>query len=342
MQLISLHLWYGLLVHSHLFCFTAKLCGPKEITNEFSIDFDTREITESVTDGALLRRRSARDLTIAKKGPRMSVLFSKSLSAGDIRAMLTIVADVSRHTGTPAERYLHLLRALVDLTHARLGVVTQIRRTSKKPLHIISIAQFAPLPSNTSPSTHKAATINLPSLQHPILAADIPKRAIIPPDSLTTPDAADAASSADASDPDSIADLLQSRHPPASSPTAHADNCAYSIYHLGHTGHYACLALHAHPHFSPRERDIVDFVWQSLPFLHELPLQSDLPTPAAFPPIPDHLRALANLLRHLKSTARAHKKLGLSPKCFRQQLRELYAHFQARTRRELLQRLPPE
>lgn len=73
----------------------------------------------------------------------MSTTAVKGVSAGDIRRMLELVAEVSQGSASVSERMGVVLHRLGEMTQADLAVVARVRREARKPLQFEALVEHS-------------------------------------------------------------------------------------------------------------------------------------------------------------------------------------------------------
>lgn len=269
---------------------------------------------------------------LGQEGPREgAVMFSSTttaVSSGDVRRMLELVAEVSRSRGTVLSRLAGVLRGIRELTGAKVCVVARVRRRAYGSVRIESIVD-----TGWAHPDHRLAAMAPPMAScfsdEPLELAFEKVLSVPSKQGCLTFRRRDLIADGDWYGSYSFQSVRQA---------AHIDDCIYSIYPLPETGHYACLALHrplgAPTQFSDRDRLVVDFVWQSLGFLHVQPMHV-APPPRDLPP---DLTPVLEVLRSPGSLRGAERKLGMSPSVFRRKCSAVYRYFGATSRTSLLLR----
>lgn len=73
----------------------------------------------------------------------MSTTAVTGVSAGDIRRMLELVAEVSQGDASVSERMTVVLSGLGEITQADLAVVARVRREARKPLQFEALVEHS-------------------------------------------------------------------------------------------------------------------------------------------------------------------------------------------------------
>lgn len=262
----------------------------------------------------------------------MSVTKVKGISPGDFRKMLELASDTARLESGTAGRVSHALRGIIALTHAQVGVMARVRREPGRPAQIQAFVDTG----WDSPADRQAIVQAATRFGY---VDDMLERTF---DS--------SAATGGRHRTFARRDLFDNAAWYASpfvnevkSP-AHVDDCVYSIFDLGGLGNYACIGLHRSSGdktpFGERERQIADYLWQSLGWLHASPL--DAPKPRRDAGLPDDLAPVLRVVRSADKLAGAHRKLGLSAAAFKRKQNALYSHFGVSSRLELLAKLAAE
>jgi hypothetical protein len=263
----------------------------------------------------------------------MSITSTKGVTAGDIRRMLDLISEVCRSSASVPLRMTLVLRRLTEMTHSQVGIVARVRREAHKPIQLDALidqgfandrARAAALDASLMANYRNEP---LEEAFDRLLASDVRSRAartvrrqdVLPDDEVWY----------------RSGDVADARKP------AGIDDCIYSIFPLPQTGHYACLALHKRwgdkSRFSQRDRQIADFAWQSLGFLHEQPLAA---TRIARPgELPAELTTVFELLRSGDPTRGAAARLGMTAAEFRSCVNRIYRYYDVPNRLGLLAKL---
>jgi hypothetical protein len=251
--------------------------------------------------------------------------------------MLELVCATSRLDAKTQAPPVHALNGLLQLTRSRVGIIAHVHR---RPHHGLQINSFVDIGWNSDTGDRDSlirAALE-PGYVDPVLEHGFQKFE----EQSERPTSFRRDSFFSDNDWYSSPCFANHRKP------ARIDDCVYSIFYLGKAGHYACLGLHRgagdRVRYSERERQLADYVWQSLGWMHQLPLAPHSnPEPSILNPalssLPQDLLTTLNLLKSRSSLTRAHAKLGLTRSNFQRNIRRVYTHFNVSSRLELLTRL---
>lgn len=258
----------------------------------------------------------------------MSSTALTGLGPADVRRMLDLVSETARVSENSTARILHVLRGLMDLTHSNVGVMARVRRVPGNPFELQA---FVDLGWESDSIRNKVVEAAIqPGYADPILeggsqqlagSRTFLRRAVMDDN-----------------------EWYNSAHFCDLRRAGRIDDCAYSIYPLDGTGQYVCLGLHRglddRTRYSERDRQIIDFVWQSLGWLHQTPLEVDVE--GAVRLIPTDLLPVLRLLKSPGRLEGAARRLGMTQAEFRRKCAAVYSHFSVGNRVELLIKLTGE
>lgn len=267
----------------------------------------------------------------------MSAAVVRKMGGTDLRRMLDLVSETSRQDVRTQAPSVHALRGLVELTRSRVGIIAHVRRIPNKSLQIDSFVDTGWEGAMADRSALIQAAMD-PSYVDAVLDRGFDRFENRESDSSAF------LRRTHFSDKEWYSSMCYAEH----RKPARIDDCVYCIYYLGQTGHYACLGLHRgvgdRTPFSERDRQVADYVWQALGWMHRLPLGEAESATKASPvaTLDPELLTAFRVMTSRGSLARAHRKLGLTKAEFERRIRNVYRHFGVSSRLELLARLVDE